>query len=72
MWDSLCSDEFEIFWLVHDLKIWQMRGKKVLVLDPLLSGPLALIAQTSFLKVFFTKQEYILFLLFPTQVLDFP
>ena len=28
-----------------------MRGKKVLVLDPQLSGPLALIAQTSFLKV---------------------
>jgi hypothetical protein len=27
-----------------------MRGKKVLVLDPQLSGPLALIAQTSFLK----------------------
>lgn len=28
-----------------------MRGKKVLVLDPLLSGPLALIAQPLFLKV---------------------
>lgn len=31
--------------------IFQMRGKKVLVLDPQLSGPLALIAQTSLLKV---------------------
>jgi len=38
-------------------QIWQMRGKKVLVLDPQLSGPLALIAQTSFLKVFFKSWE---------------
>jgi hypothetical protein len=29
----------------------QRRGKKALVLDPKLSGPLSLIAQTSLLKV---------------------
>lgn len=35
-----------------------MRGRKVLVLDPLLSGPLALIAQTSFLKEHGVEQLY--------------
>ncbi|KAG0613466.1 hypothetical protein M758_6G104800 [Ceratodon purpureus] len=35
-----------------------MRGRKVLVLDPFLSGPLALIAQTSFLKEHGVEQLY--------------
>lgn len=42
----------------------QVRGKKVLVLDPKLSGPLALVAQPSLLKVWkiFIPQSFFLWL----------
>jgi hypothetical protein len=37
--------------LMNPLPGTQRRGKKALVLDPKLSGPLSLVAQTSLLKV---------------------